>query len=735
MSELVSVLFLGAVVGSLYALVAFGLVLTFRTSGVFNFAQGAVGMLFAYLYFQLTQGGQVNLIFFRYDQTWSLPRVVGLVAVVGVLAPAFGWLVDLVLFRRLRTASTVVQIVATIGLLISLQGVVGVVWGSGTTLTPKTIFPRDSYVFAGVRIGSDQLLTIVIALGLAATTLAFLRYSSLGVKMRAVVDRSEVAELMGVDSRRVSSIAWAVGTGFAALGGILVAPFYGSLDAYTLIFVGIAATSAAVLGRLESLPLTLAGGMGIGGAQFLVQRYIEGDLARQLRPSIPFIVLFAVLFIPRRWPDVGGPTYQPVTRDRSAQDPRQKAIRLGVLAAVLVLPPFLFGTGWQADVLGGGWANIIALVPPMAIIFLSLVVLSGYAGQVSLCQAVLAGFGAFVAAHLVNGWGWPFLLAAPVAGLVTVPLGAILASRASRLPPLYLGFATLAFGTLMDEVAFNNRSFSNGLQGIFFGRTELLSSPRTYYLFGLAVFAVLAVLVTNLRNGRMGLALAAMRDSPTAVASVGEGVARLKFTVFTVSAFIAGLGGALLAAASEHAAPGAFFKLQSLVFLALAVIGGIGSWAGALAGAALFVLLQPLLHQPWVLDSFVGNSIFNGQLEQLLPVFFGIGAIGLASNPNGMIEQTRENFAKFRSRVSGRGELPSTELATLVPVSGDKRGEFAGEGNGDARPVAFPKAHYFHRPECPLTAGKDGKPMTAAKAKKLEPCPVCEPVLVAANKT
>jgi branched-subunit amino acid ABC-type transport system permease component len=729
MSELVSILFLGAVVGSLYALAAFGLVLTFRTSGVFNFAQGAIAMFFAFVFFQLTQGGRVDLVFFTYDQTWRLPKLLGLVLVVGVLAPVFGLLLDLALFRRLRTASTVVQIVATIGLLISLQGVVGVIWGAGTTLTPKSIFPSHSYEPLGVRVSSEQLLTILVALGLAAVTLAFLRYSPLGIRMRAVVDRPEVSELMGIDSRRISAMAWAVGTGFAALSGILVVPFYGTLDAFALIFLGIAATAAAVLARLESLPLTLAGGVGIGMAQFLVQRYGSSDLARQLRPSIPFIVLFAVLFLPRRWPDVAGPAYRPAGRERREMALSAKATRVGVLAAVLVVVPFLGSGGWQENVLGGSWASILALVPPMAIIFLSLVLLSGYAGQVSLCQAALAGFGAFIAAHLVTDWHWPFLLAVPVAGLATVPLGALLASRASRLPPLYLGFATLAFASLMDEVAFNSSGFSNNLQGIFFDPPELLQGPRSYYLFGLGVFAVLALLLTNLRNGRTGLALAAMRDSPTAVASVGEGVARLKLTVFCLSAFIAGVGGAMLAGASGHATSLSFFKLQSLVFLALAVIGGIGAWSGALAGACLFTLLQPLLHQPWALDSFVGKSVFNGQLEQLLPVFFGLGAIGLANNPNGMVEQIREGFAQFRDRLGGTG--PSLQVLGDGTAQNLQRTEV---DNGDGKPVTFPHARHFHRPGCVLATGKEGQPVTAAKAKKLTPCPVCEPELVGAKK-
>ena len=135
-----STLFLEAVVGSIYSLSAFGLVLTYRTSGVFNFAQGAMGMFFSYVYFQLVQGGRMNLIVGNWTQTWKLPTWIGLPLVVLVLAPGFGWFLEVVLFRRLRDAGSTVQIVATIGLLISLFGIAGVVWGSATSLTPRSIF-------------------------------------------------------------------------------------------------------------------------------------------------------------------------------------------------------------------------------------------------------------------------------------------------------------------------------------------------------------------------------------------------------------------------------------------------------------------------------------------------------------------------------------------------------------------------------------------------------------------
>ena len=706
--------------GSLYSLAAFGLVLTFRTSGVFNFAQGAIGTVFAYLFFQLTEGGQVNFVFGRYDQHWHLPVGVALVLVVAVLAPALGLGLDRVLFRPLRDAGSVVQIVATIGLLIAFIGLSTIMWGAGTTLTPKSIFSTHSYVWGGVRVSVEKLATIAIVLGLAGGLIAFLRRSALGVRMRAVVDRPAVSELMGVDSNRVSSVAWAIASAFAALAGILVVPFYRTLDPTTLSFLVIAMTAAAVVGKLESLPLTLAGGFGIAFLQFFAQDRMSSDLARQLQPAIPFAVLFVALLLHRNWPVTGGVTAPQVPTATVRRSPRTRAIRAGVVVAVVLL--VLFGLGdLPQHIAGPQWQTSLARLPGMAIIFLSLVVLTGYTGQISLGQAALAGFGAFIAAHLVADHSVPFLLAALVAALATVPLGALLALPAARLPPLFLGFATLAFAAVMDKVAFTSSSFSGGLTGIFFTRSSFLDSQRAYFLFGLALFAVLALLAENLRRGRNGLAFGAMRDSPVAVASVGTSVARLKFASFCLSAFIAGLGGAVVAGADKLATPLTWNQPSSLLFLALAVIGGIRTWPGALVGATLFGQLVVIVHQPFIQGNYVGKHVFHGQIETLVSsgLLFGLGAIGLASNPNGIVEQTRQGWAEFREKSAARRRgapagVSTAETAPTVVAT-----------NGDV--VTFTKARYYHRPSCPLTTGKDPRKVTATGLRRLAACPVCDP--------
>src|SRR5581483_8954967 len=295
-----------------------------------------------------------------------------------------------------------------------------------------------------------------------------------------------------------------------------------------------------------------------------------------------------------------------------------------------------------------------------------------------------------------------------------VPIGVFLAVRAANLSPLFLGLATLAFGSVMDEVAFTSRRFSGGLAGIFFARPRFTESPRVYYFVAAGAFAVFAVAVENLRRSRTGLELAAMRDTELGTGSIGVDVARLKITAFTMSAVIAGVGGALFAAADRLATPFSFFKLNSLLFLALAVIGGIGTWSGALLGAAIFQLAPAVVHLPAVSSNPVSRLLFRDQLDALLPVLFGLGAIGLARNPQGLVEQIRHAFVRTESRE------PVGVLTRAEPVTAEQLG---------ARAVTFPDAHMYHRPECLLAAGKDAREVSVAQARELEPCPVCEPSL------
>jgi len=729
MLDYLSTMVLGAFLGSVYALDGLGLVLTYRTSGVLNFAQGALGMFFAYFFFQLNEGGRLHFVVHDYHQTWKLPTWVALALTLFVVAPLVGFLLDVVLFRRLRAAGTVVQIVATIGLLLSLQGIAAVVWTNTGSLVTHSLFPTRVVSLGGIHARENQLLTLVVIVALCAALISALRFTPIGMRMRAVVDRPEVAEIMGVNSGRVSSTAWALATSFAALAGILVTPFYGSLDIPSLTFLVIPAMTTAVIGKLASLPLTLAGGIGVGILQLFAQKYAPHSMSSQLSSSVPFAVLFLLLFLPIRWPAAQGTSApgKPLPVDRSSFT--RRAVRVAILGAVLVIVP-LTASSTLARVMGSLWRHQLAYLPAIAIIFLSLVVVTGYAGQISLVQAGLAGVGAFVAAHLVSDHHIPFLLAAVLGAAVTVPLGALLASRATALPPLFLGLATLAFGAFLDQVVFSAQSFSNGQAGVLVHRPGFLRADLAYYFGTLAAFGLCAFMVSNLRKGKTGLALVAMRDSPDGLASLGTSLARSKLVTFCISAFLAGLGGAFYAGASGKALSGDFTRYLSLIFLALAVVGGISRWPGALLGAAIYWLPASVFAQPFFVQNTVMRKIFHGSLVDLLPIFFGLGAIGLASNPHGAIEQSRENFGSFveQARLI---TTPYDDDDELLDVDGDIEPLAGGDGppRSDRRAVTFAATRLYHLDSCVLTTGKEAVALTASAAVRYDPCPICNPPL------
>ncbi|MBW3662494.1 MAG: Rho termination factor N-terminal domain-containing protein [Actinobacteria bacterium] len=763
MAQFAQALVTGGVLGSLLALLAFGIVLTYRTTGIFNFAQGAIGMVFAFLYFQLVQGGRVFFVAGVWDQTATIPGWIALPLIVLVLAPAFGWFLHRILFRHLTQAETHVQIVSTIGLLIALQGFTGMLWSGNPSIAPDEVFSTTPVTIGTFTTPVSSFWTIAIAVALAAGLVAFMRFSSMGVRMRGVVDRADLAELVGVNSYRVSALSWGLSTSFAALAGILVAPVISaSFDLLTLPLLVVPATAAAVIGRIRSLPWTLLGGLLIGIGQTTSQIYTGDTLAPILASSIPFLVLFGALLLPIDWHEVRAEVAErPTVAQREGVSRRWIRGAIIGLAVILVLP-----SGWQLGrpavldwpplswvitivngPLGyfGELQNQFTRVPGIAVVFLGLVLLVGFAGQISLAHASLAAIGAIIVGHFVADFGLPFGVSLVIAGLVTVVPGVILAWRAVRLSPLFLGLATLAFAALMTQLMFNVPAITNGTSGVPFERSAVLADPYHYYLFGIGIFLLAAALVRNLRRGSIGLALRAMRDSETAIRGLGSSLGRLKLAVFSLSAFLAGVGGAMFAGAGQVAEPTQFVELFSLLFLALAVVGGIRYIRGALIGAGLFVMARPLLTSltDWISGEFTGIAFWN--IDQLPNLFFGAAAIVLATNPGGIVEQSRDGWLEFvakredkRARrrgdldiladVSGTGVVPAWEAPTDEAASGfPDIYEPTQEITLNGHPVTFPAAALYHRPSCLLARGKTPEPIGPKRARKLSPCPVCAP--------
>lgn len=608
MDQFMSIAVIGIVTGSVYAVSASGLVLTYATSGVFNIAHGAMGMIMAFTFWELS----VN-------QKWPTP--IALILVVFILAPLFGALVERVLIRGLRGASVATSLVVTVGFMIALLGLAQQIWDPFEPRSLPEFFAGNKVKVFGVNVTAHEIVTIVAALALALALWIILNRTRVGIAMRAVVDDRNLLGLNGARPDQVSMLSWAIGASTASIAGILLAPKL-QLDVVGLTLLVVLGYAAAMLGRLRSLPLTFIGGLIIG----LIESFTIGYLNPSgwligLRPALPVLFLFALLLaLPEARLRAG--------RLVGAVMPRVPGMRrslvggAGLVAAAGVLSFILSA----ANVIRTGQGLALA------IIMLSLVLLTGYGGQVSLCQMSFAGVGAFAMAKFGgDGNIWGILLAGASAALV----GGLVALPSLRLQGLYLALSTMAFALFMEKMFFPQDTVFGNLGALPVGRLDLpgvsFDGERAYFVLLAIVFAVFGIFVLWIRRGPFGRVLAAMRDSPVACATLGLSLARTKLAVFMIAAGMAGIGGALYGGLKTTAGATDFLMLQSLPLLLLAVIGGITSVGGALVGGILFAL-PAIVPYAWV--------------NNLQYLWTGIAAITIGRNPNGVAFQVSERIRK-----------------------------------------------------------------------------------------
>jgi branched-subunit amino acid ABC-type transport system permease component len=567
----------GITTGSLYGLAAMGLVLTYKTSGIFNFAHGAVAAGAAYCFYDLHT---------RNDVPWPLAGLI----VIFVVAPVAGILTERVA-RGLADAPPAAKIVATVGLLLAVSGTAAAIFGAAAIAFPPFL-PTRTFEFAGLYIGVDQLISTIVALVAAAGLYSFFRFSKLGVAMRGVVDNPDLLDLAGTSPARVRTQSWIIGNCFAALSGILLAPQTG-LDSILLTLLVVQAFGAAAVGAFTSLPLTYVGGLVIGVGGALATKYVVDvpNLAG-FPPSLPFVVLFLVLlFTPKgRFVEAG--------RRRLTQERVSLPLRLvwaGRAATVvgLVLAPQVVGTRLPV------YSNALIFI----LVFLSLRLLVRTSGQVSLCQAAFAAIGAAAFSHFANGLGLPWVLALVGAGLATVPVGALVAVPAIRLSGLYLALATFGFGILVERMVFatglmfgGRGSRSAPRPGDLFGLT--LSSDKGFYYVSLAVVLVISVAMFWLNRSRLGRLCQAMADSPVALATHGANVRVTRVLVFCVSAFIAGIAGALFAALAGSIGGIGFGPFASLTWLTVLALAGPGEFGAAVIAALVLAVVPSYVDSP-----------------------------------------------------------------------------------------------------------------------------------------
>lgn len=631
MSELLALTIVGVVTGSIYAVAASGLVVTYTTSGVFNIAHGAVGMLMAFLYWQV-----------RFD--WGWPAAASLAFVLLVAAPLLGVVIERTLARDLAKASLVSSLVVTIGLLLVLMGLALNVWPPEGRRVDG-FFSPGGFDLGPVFVTWHQTVTVLVALAVAAGLRLLMFRTRAGVTMRAVVDHRSLASLVGARPALSSSLSWALGSSLAALAGILLAPVL-QLNVQALTLLVVNAYAAAMVGRLRSVPLTFVGAMALGLIESYAVGYLPSDGAfTNLRVAIPTLMLFVILIA---MPEVrlrAGSTV--VARMPSIVSARGSVLRLGAL--VIAASAF-------AAAADEGTLSQVAPGLALGLVALSLVPLTGWAGQVSLCQMTFAGLGAFAMVKFGADGAAIGLLAAVA---IAVPVGALVALPALRLRGLYLALATLAFAVLMDKVFFIRADVFGNLGAVRVERLNLagvsLAGERAYFVLLATAFGVIAVALLALRRGSFGRRLSALRDSPVACTMMGLDTTVTKLQVFALSSAIAALGGALYAGLRQTATAGDYTMFSSLPVVLLAVLGGITAVSGALVGGLVLAGFPVLAdHVSW--------------LEGLSILGPGIIGITLARRPHGLVLQATDMWAG-RGANRGAVELPSPveELGITVP--------------------------------------------------------------------
>jgi branched-chain amino acid transport system permease protein len=604
----------GIATGAIYAIAATGLVVTYTTSGVFNFAHGATGMLMAFLYWQL-----------RVDLHWTGPAAI--VMVLLVAAPLYGIIIERLLIRPLDPGDTGTTLVVTVGLLVMSLGVAYTVWPVSVDRVLLPFFGPGAFVnFMGNRIPYQELITIGLAV-FVAVGLRFLFFATrVGVAMRGVVDDRPLMALNGGYPARLNALSWAIGASLAALAGILQSGSAGGLQVLDLTFLVVNAYAAALLGRLKSLPLTFAGALGLG----LTVQYVTGYVTlngwlSNLKPVLPTFFLFALLLIlPPVRLRAGRAT---VTNSLPVPSLRRSlASAAGFLALAAVVEQFLHGRVLIAQASEGVAVGVVGL---------SVVLLTGYGGQVSLAQYAFMGFGAWVFGEIAPGGG---ILGLVGVALICAGVGAIVAMPTLRLRGLYLALSTLAFAELAYFLFFS--------QGKIMGATDRhvprvsvpfvsLSGAKAALFFECIVFALFAVGILAIRRGSMGRLLMATRDSSAACATLGANLTLIKLLLFAASSAIAGVGGALWGGVEREVTSLNFEYQLGLSLLLIVYIWGIASPSGSLLGGVSLSVAFPQVapHLPY-------------RWSQVGLILTGFGAMSLGRNPNGVMGQISAAWAR-----------------------------------------------------------------------------------------
>jgi ABC-type branched-subunit amino acid transport system ATPase component/branched-subunit amino acid ABC-type transport system permease component len=670
MNDFLPFIVTGIVAGSVYGLTATGLVLTYKTSGIFNFAHGALATTAGYVFYSL-------------HVTHGVPWPVTAAIAVFVLGPILGIVMELIA-RRLADVRTIYKIVATIGIILIVEGFFTARWGSDSRSFPPYLPTGKAFSISGTNVTWDQVIITLIALAATVALYVFFRFARIGLAMRGVVDNSELLDLAGTNPVQVRRWSWVIGSSFACLAGVLLGPSL-SLDALLLTLLVVQAYGAAAVGFFSSLPLTYLGGLLIGVVAGVLTKYgavtHPNALLTGLPPSVPFLVLFIVLVVtPRRLLVDRRLAARSAVADQWRAPLRVQGAGALILLAGLLIVPYIVSSS-KIPIYSDALSKVV--------LFLSLGLLIRTSGQVSLCHAGFAAIGAASAAHFVTGFHIPWLLAVLLGALVVVPVGAFIAIPAIRLSGVFLALATFGFGIALEQMGYPLRAmFGSSTNGLTLPRPQWgpFTSDRGYYYLLLIFVVLTGLFVAWVHRSRLGRLLRGLGDSPTALSTNGASINTTRVLVFAISAFLAGIYGGLYGGVVTSVSAGSFTSFSSLILVAvLAIALGGDPWYAFFAAAAMTIPA-----------AYISNANVNNWLN----VIFGVSAIAVSMTGGPLPVPA---LRRFVDRLGGRRPIaaqippvePGEELVAPTGAAPDGR---------SASPVAASSGNFPVEPR----AARDG---------------------------
>jgi ABC-type branched-subunit amino acid transport system ATPase component/branched-subunit amino acid ABC-type transport system permease component len=638
MREIIQFAVLGLGAGSVYGLTALGLTLVRRGSGLVNLAMGAFVMMGGAFYHDFSTRQHLNV--------WIAALLATLAT--SALSAASYWLA----MRPLQRAAPLAQLIATLGLLLVLIAVANMRYGFETLRAGK-ILPAGAHELLGIKMQTNRLLVFAIGLVLTTVLWAVYKWTHFGRVTAAAAENPMASSALGHNPLMTATANWAVGGALAGFSGCLLTHL-GPVQVVATSLVVVPALAAALAGNFKSFPIVFGVGILIGILESEMARYVtEPGWSR----AVPFLVIAVVLTIRGdRLPSRGH------IFDR-LPEVATGVLRLRVLVPIVVVA--LIG----ANLLSLKWQSAILLAFSVAVIALSVVVLTGFAGQLSLAPYAFAGISSLIAARVALGWHWSLVPAGLLGAAGVVLVGLLVALPALRTRGINLAVITLGFSVSVDAVVFENQKYTGGINGtnvgaktitLFGWPVDFFTRPERYLTMAILVFALLAFAIRNVRQGVTGRRLLTVRANERAAASLGVSVTGVKLYAFGLSAFIAGIGGVLFSFKTQNVSYTPFSTFNSLILVGLVVLGGVGYTSGALVAGALVAgsIVEVLINQ-WI------------DFGRWLPLISGLTVIHVVQvHPNGLaatIARLKGHLSRRRARRQAV-ESPSPDESAIERV-------------------------------------------------------------------